>query len=79
MKRELDSILTRSKSEYVAPKRIASLYAMLGDNDKAMEWLVKTYQQHSKTIMTIKADPRLERLRSDPRFKEMLGRVGLPQ
>ncbi len=75
---ELDSVLARSTTEYVAPKRIACLYAMLGDNEKAMDWLENTYQEHSKTIMTIKVDPRLDGLRSDLRFKAMLGRVGLP-
>jgi len=76
---ELESILAHAKREYVSPKRIGCVYAMLGENDKAMEWLEKTYQEHSKSVMTIKVDPRLERLRSDPRFKEMLRRVGLPQ
>jgi serine/threonine protein kinase/Tfp pilus assembly protein PilF len=79
LRAELDAVLAASKKEYVSPKRIAALYAMLGENDKAMDWLEKNYQEHSKTMMTIKVDPRLERLQSDPRFKEMLARVGLPQ
>jgi tetratricopeptide (TPR) repeat protein len=79
LRAELEALLQRSKREYVAPKRIAVIYAMLGDNDKALEWLEKTYQEHSKTIVTIKVDPRLARLRSDPRFKDLLTRVGLPQ
>ena len=76
---ELEGVLARSKKEYVAPKRIAVLYAMLGESDKAMDWLERTYQEHSKTIMSIKVDPRLERIRSNPHFQEMLKRVGLTQ
>ena len=79
LRAELGRLMTRSKKEYVAPKRIAVLYAMLGENNQAMEWLEKTYQEHSKTIMTIKVDPRLDRLQSETRFQEMLKRVGLTQ
>jgi TolB-like protein len=57
----------------------AAHYALVGDNDKAMEWLEKTYQEHGKDMMLIRVDPRLDGLRSDPRFKGMLERVGLPQ
>ena len=76
---ELESLLAHSKKEYVPPKRIAVLYVMLGENDRAMEWLQKTIDEHSQSVMTFKVDPRLERIQSYPPFKETLRRLGLEQ
>ncbi len=77
LREELESLLARSKKEYVPPKRIAVLYVMLGENDRAMEWLQKTIDEHSQSVMTFKVDPRLARIQSYPPFKEMLRRLGL--
>jgi len=77
LREELASLVARSKKEYVPPKRIAVLYVMLGENDRAMEWLQKTIDEHSQSVMTFKVDPRLARIQSYPPFKEMLRRLGL--
>jgi hypothetical protein len=44
-----------------------------------MEWLEKSYQAHKRMMVYIKADQRFDGLRSDPRFKELIRRVGLPE
>jgi lipopolysaccharide biosynthesis regulator YciM len=55
----------------------ATMYAELGDKDKAFGILNQLYEERSPIILAIKVDPRLDNLRSDPRFQDLLSRVGL--
>jgi len=57
---------------------IASDYAMLGDKDKAFAALGKAFSSRSGMFL-IKADPELDNLRSDPRYADLLRRMGLPE
>ena len=57
--------------------RIAALLALLGEKDKAFDWLEKAYAQHWDGLVTLKQDFFLDSLRTDPRFKDLLRRVGL--
>lgn len=57
---------------------IAIVYAGLGEKDQAFEWLEKAYAARDKGLTYLKIDPCLDPLRSDPRFNELLRRVGLP-
>lgn len=67
-----------SKSAYVSPYLIAALHAGLGEKDKAFELLEKAYQEKSTDLSWhLKADLRLDNLRSDPRYQDLLRRVGL--
>jgi hypothetical protein len=55
------------------------IFSGLGKNDKAFEFLEKAYQERSPDIpYFIQADLRTDTLRSDPRFQDLLRRVGLP-
>ena len=68
----------KSKTAYVSPYLIATIYAGLGDKDKAFEFLEKAYEERSWDIpWQIKADVRIDNLRSDPRFRVLLRRMGL--
>ncbi len=68
----------KSKSTYVSPYAIATVYAGLGEKDKAFEFLEKAYRLRSLELSSsLKADLRLDNLRSDPRFQNLLRRVGL--
>src|SRR6266850_380738 len=70
----------KSKSGYVSPYMIATIHAGLGKKDKAFEFLEKAYQERSLDISWhIKADLRIDNLRSDPRFQDLVRRVGYPQ
>jgi len=62
-----------------SPDDIAAFYAQLGDKDKAFEWLEKAYEQHDEGLTLLKVEPRYDPLRSDPRFTDLMRRVGLPQ
>jgi len=70
----------KSKSGYVSPYMIATIYAGLGERDKAFEFLERAYQERSLDISWhLKADLRIDNLRSDPRFQDLVRRVGYPQ
>lgn len=70
----------KSKSSYVSPYLMATMFASLGDKDRAFEFLEKAYQERSLDMPEdLKADLRIDNLRSDPRFQALLQRVGLPQ
>ena len=56
---------------------MAIVYASLGDNDNAFIWLEKSYQRHEESLCSLKVDPKLNSLHSDPRFNEMLRKIGL--
>lgn len=58
---------------------IAGVYAGLGDKDRALAMLERAYQHHYPLIWLLKLDQRFESLHSDPRFKDLLRRIGLPE
>jgi hypothetical protein len=73
-------MLRQSKKSYVSRYMIATIYTGLGDKDKAFSFLEKAYQERSPDIpYFLKADLRLDPLRSDPRFQDLMHRVGLTQ
>lgn len=63
--------------EYIDPGFIAYIYADLDEQDQALEWLEKAYQARSISMVFIKTEPKLDRLRSEPRFQNLIQRVGL--
>ena len=67
-----------SKRNHVEPTLIAVIYTDLGDKDQAFAWLEKAYQDRSPNLVGLKSSVRWEPLRSDPRYGELLRRVGLP-
>ena len=68
----------KSKSAQISPYLMATMFASLGDKDRAFEFLEKAYQERSLGMTEdLKADLRIDNLRSDPRFQNLLTRVGL--
>ena len=68
----------KSKTAYVSPYILATIYAGLSNKDRAFHFLEKAYQDRSPEISwNLKADLRIDNLRSDPRFQTLLRRVGL--
>jgi hypothetical protein len=65
--------------QYVHPVLVARVCAGLGQRQEALEWLEAGYRVHSRDLLELKYDPRLASLRSEPRFRDLLRRVGLPQ
>ncbi len=56
---------------------VALVYAGLGDNDRAFEWLEKSYLMHEESLCSLKIDPKVDSLRSDVRFNIFLKKTGL--
>jgi len=73
----LAKLIARSKSIYVSAYDVALVCAGLGDKDQAFQWLEKAYQERSHYLVHIKWEPRFENLHSDPRFQNLLRRIGL--
>jgi TolB-like protein/DNA-binding winged helix-turn-helix (wHTH) protein/Tfp pilus assembly protein PilF len=67
-----------SEQRYVNSFEIALVYVGLGDNDQGIEWLNKAFGERSDQMIYLNADPRLDPIRSDPRFAELVRRVGIP-
>jgi len=67
----------KSKGAYVSPYTMATVYAGLGDKDRAFELLDKAYSERALDISSLQADLRLDNLRPDARFQHLLGRMGL--
>jgi tetratricopeptide (TPR) repeat protein len=60
------------------PYGVASTYAKLGETDKAFLWLDKTYDEQLP-MSFLMVDPDLDTLRSDPRYTDLVHRIGFPQ
>jgi tetratricopeptide (TPR) repeat protein len=63
--------------EPVYPELPAYIYGLIGDRDRAFSWLEKAMEMHSSGPPNFKVDPTVDALRSDPRFADLLRRVGL--
>jgi serine/threonine protein kinase/Flp pilus assembly protein TadD len=57
---------------------IASVYACLGEKDAAFAWLERAYQAHASMLMDLKVNPAFESCHSDPRFNNLVKRIGIP-
>jgi TolB-like protein/DNA-binding winged helix-turn-helix (wHTH) protein/Tfp pilus assembly protein PilF len=74
--RVLEELRFESRSQYVSPFYVALVYAGLGDHGQAMDWLEKAYADRSNSMIFADVDPRLGGLRGDPRFRDLLHRMG---
>ena len=75
----LDKLLKLSDASYVSPYSIALIYAGMNDNNKAMEWLERGYRERSALMVFLKTEPKWNNLRADPRFRDLLKRMNLPE
>jgi len=73
----LAELTALSKHRYVPPSAFAFLHTGLGNTDQALEWLEKSYQERSNSLLYLKIDPMWDSLRPDPRFQDLLRRIGL--
>jgi eukaryotic-like serine/threonine-protein kinase len=74
----LDELKVLSTQRYVPAYNVAFIYAGLNDKDQAFEWLNKGYEAHSGLAL-MKVETVFDNLRPDPRYKEMLKRLNLPE
>ncbi len=74
----LDDLTRQANQKYVAPYFFAGIHVGLGENDRALEYLEKAYEEHSNWLIYLHIDPSMDDLRDDPRFQDLVRRVGLP-
>ena len=74
----LGDLTELAKQKYVAPHFFAGIYIGLGENDRALDYLEKSYEDHSHWLIYLHFDPTMDDLRNEPRFQDLLKRVGLP-
>jgi adenylate cyclase len=75
--RMIEELKELSAQRYVAAYHVALIYTGLGEKAEAFQWLEKAYQERSDLLVYLKVEPRLDSLRSDPRFANFLLRIGL--
>lgn len=76
---ELAALKKLSETRHVSSFGLALICVGLGDDDQAFGYFEKAVQEHCDTLIYLNVEPRFDRIRSDPRFKMLINRVGLPQ
>ncbi len=76
---ELKKLEAANGRQQIDPAALVLANIGAGNNQAALDWLEKAYAQHSNIMTTTKVEPAFDPLRSDPRFQELLQRVGLAQ
>lgn len=69
--------MASEKSGHQPSSRIAGIYSVLGEKEKAVEWLEKAYEGRSPYIASIKDDFVFEDLRDEPGFRALVKKIGL--
>jgi TolB-like protein len=73
----LNNLIVYSKENYVPSSYIALVFSALGEKDQAFVWLEKAFQDRGSNLLDYITDHRLDPVRSDPRFTDLLRRIGL--
>ena len=74
----LDDLTKLAKQKYVPSYFFAGIRIGLGEDEHAMEYLEKSYEERSHWLIYLHIDPGMDGLRSNPRFQKLLRRIGLP-
>jgi serine/threonine-protein kinase len=75
----IDDLMRLSKSRYVSPEDFAAIYIGLRDKDMAFKLLNKACEERTISMAYIKVEPLYDSLRGDPRYAELVRRIGLEQ
>jgi TolB-like protein/Flp pilus assembly protein TadD len=76
-KKIIDQLKARTAREYIDPTLFAYIYIALGDKNEAFAWLDKGFRDKAGNMPWLKIEPKVDPLRSDPRFADLLQRMGL--
>jgi tetratricopeptide (TPR) repeat protein len=75
----LENYRKSAKSNYVPPVLVAEACMRVGDKECAFEWLEKGFQERDDLMINLRVEPVFDGLHSDPRFQDLVHRVGIPQ
>jgi TolB-like protein/Tfp pilus assembly protein PilF len=73
----IDAFKAVAGKRYIPPTYFGILYAGMGDKDKCLEWLEKAYQERADLLTWLNVEPMMDDVRSDPRFRDLIKRIGL--
>jgi serine/threonine-protein kinase len=73
----LSELQARARTDYVPPGVFAWIFIMLGDNDSAIAWMTRAFEERSNAMAYVDTDPAWDGLRNDPRFQAVVSKVGL--
>ena len=76
-RRVLNQRIEKSRQQYVPADSIAAVYVALGDKEEAFRWLERAFDEHSAPMFYLACHPIFRALRSDPRFADLLRRMGV--
>lgn len=76
--RHLSAIVAGASATYASPAMIANALFAAGRTDEGFQWLERAYQERANNIAYLAVEPHYHRVRDDPRFQQMLRRIGLP-
>jgi adenylate cyclase len=79
MEKLAEAYIVKKDTAYVTPWQIATLYTRASNEEKALEWLEKAYEEHDDNMYSISADPIFDEIREHPRYQKLLNKMGLPQ
>lgn len=74
----IDELRQKSQRTYIDPTFIAPIYIALGEKDRGFEWLERAYNERSPNLLSLKLEAAYDPIRSDPRFADLVRRVGIP-
>ncbi len=74
----LEEMFKLSTERYVSPYSIALAYNGLEERDKTLAWLERGFKERDPKMVFLKVEPKWNNLRGDPRFQDLLRRVGFP-
>jgi TolB-like protein/Tfp pilus assembly protein PilF len=77
LRRVAETLAARSKTTYVSPWQIGTLYTRAGMNDEALDWLEKAYVARDQNMPYLGVDPIFDTLRDDPRYQSLLRKMKL--
>jgi tetratricopeptide (TPR) repeat protein len=77
MRKAADALVARSRRTFVPPMDVATFYAFAGDKERCLEWLERAYQVRDPNLPYVGV-PDFDLVRSDPRFQDLVQRMGLP-
>jgi tetratricopeptide (TPR) repeat protein len=77
-RRMRDNLTELADQKYVAPYFLAGICVGLGEHERALEYLERSYEEHSHWLIYLPIDPSMDGLRQTPRFQDLLRRIGLP-
>jgi tetratricopeptide (TPR) repeat protein len=78
-RRTFENYEETAKSNYVEPVLVAEACVRIGDKECAFKWLEKGYEERDDLMINLKVEPALDSLHPDPRFQDLVRRVGIPQ